>query len=64
VFYKDVRFGSQTLGTFFQRHKNTSFTSPTFSGQQLIPLSSDQILELNKEKKDGVYGFVVKVCLK
>jgi hypothetical protein len=30
VFYKDVRFGSQTLGTFFQRHKNTSFLSPTF----------------------------------
>jgi len=55
VFYKDVRFGSQTLGTFFQRHKNTSFLSPTFSGQQLIPLSSDQILKLNKEKKDKVY---------
>jgi len=63
AFYKDVRFASQTLGTFFQHRKNTSFFSTVFTGQQVIPLSSDQILEFNKEKKDGVYGIDLKVSL-
>ncbi|XP_004497666.1 NDR1/HIN1-like protein 10 [Cicer arietinum] len=63
AFYKDVRFGSQTLGTFFQRHKNTSLLNPVFKGQQVVPLNSDQISEFDNEMKDGVYGIDVKVLL-
>jgi hypothetical protein len=29
----------------------------------VIPLGSDQILQFNKEKKDGIYGIDVKVFL-
>jgi hypothetical protein len=61
--YKDVRFGSQTLGQFFQHHKNTSFLNPNFKGQQVLPLNSDQISEFDKEKKDGVFDIDVKVLL-
>ncbi|PNX85197.1 late embryogenesis abundant protein [Trifolium pratense] len=64
AFYKDVRFGSQTFGKFFQSHKNTSFLNAVFRGQKVIPLSSDQILELDKETKNGVYAIVVKILLK
>ena len=62
-FYKDVRFGSQTLGKFFQPHKNTSVLNPVFKGQQVIPLSSSQISEFNKETNNGVYGINLKVLL-
>ncbi|GAU45895.1 hypothetical protein TSUD_24970 [Trifolium subterraneum] len=64
AFYKDVRFGSQTFGKFFQSHKNTSFLKAVFRGQKVIALSSDQIRELNKGTKNGVYAIVVKVFLK
>ncbi|KAK2454666.1 NDR1/HIN1 protein [Trifolium repens] len=64
AFYKDVRFGSKTFGKFFQSHKNTSFLNAVFRGQQVIPLNSDQIWQLNKEKRNGVYQIVVKVLIK
>ncbi|XP_027367123.1 NDR1/HIN1-like protein 3 [Abrus precatorius] len=59
--YQDVRFGSQTLGPFFQHHKNTSVLSPVFKGQRVMPLTEDQVSELNKEKGSGVYSIDVKL---
>lgn len=64
AFYQDVRFGTQTLGTFFQHHKNTSVLSPVFKGQQVVPLGSDQASELDKDKNSGVYHIDVKLFLK
>jgi hypothetical protein len=61
AFYKDVRFGSQTLGKFFQHRK--SFLNPNFKGQQVVPLNSSQISEFDKEKKDGVFDIDVKLLL-
>jgi hypothetical protein len=63
AFYKDVRFGSQTLGTFFQHRKSTSFLNPNFKGQQVVPLNSSQISEFDKENKDGVFDIDVKLLL-
>ncbi|KAL5067600.1 hypothetical protein RYX36_018487 [Vicia faba] len=63
AFYEDARFGFQTLGTFFQHHKSTNFLNPVFIGQQVIPLSQDQILKFEKKKKDDVYGIDVKILL-
>ncbi|CAL5207455.1 unnamed protein product [Lathyrus oleraceus] len=63
AFYKDVMFGNQTLGGFFQHHKSTNFLNPVFKGEQVIPLSSDQVSEFDKEKESGVYGIDVKVLL-
>jgi len=63
AFYKNLRFGSQTLGKFFQPHKNTSNLSAAFKGKQGIHLSSNQMSKFNKEKNDGVYGIDLKVFL-
>lgn len=61
--YKDVRFGSQSLGPFFQHHKNTTVISPVFKGQHVMPLSADQVSELDKEKNSGVYSIDVKLLM-
>ncbi|TKY53149.1 YLS9 protein [Spatholobus suberectus] len=61
--YQDVRFGSQTLGPFFQHHKNTTVLSPVFKGQHVVPLGADQVSELDKEKGSGVYSIDVKLLM-
>ncbi|XP_061359454.1 NDR1/HIN1-like protein 3 [Gastrolobium bilobum] len=61
--YQDVRFDSQTLGTFFQHHKNTSVLNTAFKGQQVMILGTDQTSELNKDKSSGVYHIDVMLFL-
>lgn len=65
AFYKDQRFGYDTLNPFYQGHKNTSILTPTFQGKQVIPaLAGDELLEFNQEKTSGVYDIYVKLYLR
>nr|AFK35328.1 unknown [Medicago truncatula] len=63
AFYKDVQFANQTLGRFFQHHKNTSFLNPVFKDKQVVILNEDQNKEFDKEKIDGVYGIDFKMLI-
>lgn len=62
--YHDARVDSIILDPFYQGHKTTHFLNPSFKGQKVVVLSSDQSLELNKEKDSGVYEIDVKMYLK
>ncbi|MED6198157.1 hypothetical protein PIB30_063341 [Stylosanthes scabra] len=62
--FHDARFDSDLLPTFYQGHKNTTVLSHVFQGQQVVPLSGDQVSELNKEHTKGVYDIRVKLYLK
>ncbi|KAL1314085.1 hypothetical protein HN51_040823 [Arachis hypogaea] len=62
--FQDSRFDSDLLPTFYQGHKNTTVLGHVFEGQQVVPLSTDQVSELNKENSKGVYDIRVKLYLK
>ncbi|KAK7278726.1 hypothetical protein RJT34_23762 [Clitoria ternatea] len=62
--YDDARFGSQTLGPFFQHHKNTSELSTVFKGQHVMNLGAEQVKHLNEEKGSGFYSIDVKIYMK
>ncbi|KAJ3707636.1 hypothetical protein LUZ61_011341 [Rhynchospora tenuis] len=61
AYYDDSRFGfDNSLQTFYQGHKNTSYIEPVFKGKNA--LVGDSIASTyNKEKSDGYYNIEVKV---
>ena len=61
--YQDVLFGNQTLGPFFQHHKNTTFVNPLFKGQRVTPLAGNQVEVFDKEKGSGVYTIDLKLFM-
>ncbi|XP_027364266.1 NDR1/HIN1-like protein 10 [Abrus precatorius] len=62
--FHDVRFGFQILNTFFQPHKSSAVWNIRFQGQQVMLLNSDQISEVNREKRFGIYHIDVAFLLK
>ncbi|KAK7345243.1 hypothetical protein VNO77_15837 [Canavalia gladiata] len=62
--YQTVRFGYQTLGPFFQHPKNTTVLNPVFKSQQVIPFTSDQVSDMETEKKSGVFSINLRLNLK
>lgn len=63
-YYEDERFGSVDLKPFYQGKKNTSVVNIKISGQQLVMLDSNEILEYNSQKGSGVYEIDVKLYLR
>lgn len=63
AYYGDQRFDMETLTPFYQGHKNTSYLSAVFSGQQVV-LGSDQLTQFNAEKIAGVYSVDVNLYLR
>ncbi|TKY68854.1 YLS9 protein [Spatholobus suberectus] len=59
VWYQNVTFGSQTVKTL---NESLSGLNMDFKGQHVMALNTNQILELNKEKKVGIYHVNVKLC--
>ncbi|CAI9097614.1 OLC1v1034085C1 [Oldenlandia corymbosa var. corymbosa] len=59
--YQGQRFKTVNLDPFYQHHKNTTDLHLRFQGQQLIPLSSDQVSNYNNDKNSKVYGIDLKL---
>ncbi|KAE8651108.1 hypothetical protein Csa_000750 [Cucumis sativus] len=61
VLYKNQRLATQWLPSFFQETKSTVVVSPNnFDGQKLMFLTSDEHVEFNAEKANGIYSIDVK----
>nr|AFK38030.1 unknown [Lotus japonicus] len=65
AYYEDSRFASDDvithLNSFRQYKKSSSPMSATFSGERVMLLDSDQLLELSKDKSAGVYDIFVRL---
>ncbi|XVE96311.1 hypothetical protein REPUB_Repub02eG0210400 [Reevesia pubescens] len=64
AYYEDQRFATQTLTSFYQGHKNTSFLNPVFRGQQIVMLGADETSKFNEESTRGIYSIDVKLYLR
>ncbi|OWM79040.1 NDR1/HIN1-like protein 10 [Punica granatum] len=64
AYYEGQRFHDVTLPKFYQGHKNTTILSPTFEGQRVIVLGSDELSDFNSDKAAGVYDIDVKLYLR
>ncbi|KAB2066196.1 hypothetical protein ERO13_A09G135000v2 [Gossypium hirsutum] len=64
AYYEDQRFNTQTLPSFYQGHKNTSFLNPVFKGEHLVILGADETAEFNEERASNIYSIDVKLHLR
>jgi hypothetical protein len=62
--YEDQRFDSKFLTPFYQGHKNTSFMTASFQGEQLILLAGDELVDYNQEKGSGLFSIDLTLYLK
>ncbi|KAJ1384776.1 Late embryogenesis abundant protein [Sesbania bispinosa] len=65
AFYEGTRFGSTDvitwLNSFRQYTKSTDRMSGVFSGQHVMVLDRDQISDLERDERDGVFDIDVKL---
>ncbi|CAL5194311.1 unnamed protein product [Lathyrus oleraceus] len=59
--FANVDLITKYVNSFRQRKKMSDPISGVFSGQQLLMLNNDQVLEFNKEKIDGVHSIHMKL---
>ncbi|KAI3409455.1 uncharacterized protein J3R85_019281 [Psidium guajava] len=64
AFYGGQRFDAEELTKFYQGHKNTTTLSPTFEGQNVVVLGSDETDDFNTQKADGVYKIDMKLYMR
>ncbi|XP_008443594.1 NDR1/HIN1-like protein 10 [Cucumis melo] len=61
ILYKNQRLETHWLPLFFQESKSTVVVGPNnFDGQKLMFLNSDEHVEFNAEKANGIYSIDVK----
>ncbi|KAI4364044.1 hypothetical protein MLD38_020187 [Melastoma candidum] len=64
TFYEGQRFDSQYLPPFYQGHKNTTYISGAFQGQQALVLDGGALKAYETDRADGVYGIDANVYLR